>query len=163
MKVASASFTPMKYSWHSFLLEDESTPGPLVRPERLCQWKYPVTPSGIEPATFRFVSHQKHTSFNSCNEWNNTSTETVSFLEAFRTSCVPFNFICQIEWIVLYSQYRAPRSTYWTLDMKQNAVHLWHLFLVTEISSFVFVDGCKSTYVHMWHTKSINQKWVLNK
>ena len=27
-----------------------------VRPERLRQWKIPVTPSGIEPATFRLVA-----------------------------------------------------------------------------------------------------------
>jgi len=40
---------PRKYSWYSFLLEAESTPGP-------CQWKIPVTPSQIEPATFRPVA-----------------------------------------------------------------------------------------------------------
>jgi len=54
---APAVFTPRKYSWYSFLLEAESTPGPQ------CDRKdfMPMTPAGIEPATFRFVGqHLNH-------------------------------------------------------------------------------------------------------
>jgi hypothetical protein len=46
----------MKYSWYSFLLETESTTRAVVRSEELCQRKNPMTPSGSEPATFRFVA-----------------------------------------------------------------------------------------------------------
>ena len=55
-KVVSPTHRPslppptMKYSWYSFLLEAEWIP---VRPE---WWTIPMTPSGIEPATFRLVA-----------------------------------------------------------------------------------------------------------
>jgi len=48
---APAAFTSRKYSWHSFLLE----------PEDFTSMKNPLTPAGIELATFRFVAqHLNH-------------------------------------------------------------------------------------------------------
>jgi len=46
--------TPRQYSWYSFLLEAESTSGP--RSYGLCKWNIPMTPSGIETATFWLVA-----------------------------------------------------------------------------------------------------------
>jgi len=42
---------PRKYSWYSFLLETESTPGAIVRPEGLSQRK--IIPSGDRTRDFR--------------------------------------------------------------------------------------------------------------
>ena len=58
---APAAFTPNKYSWYSFLLEAESTPAPQCDRKDFMSMKNPVTPAGIEPATYRFVAqHLNH-------------------------------------------------------------------------------------------------------
>jgi len=58
---APAAFTPRKYSWYSFTLEAESTPGPQCDRKDFMSMKNPLTPAGIEPATFLFVAqHLSH-------------------------------------------------------------------------------------------------------
>jgi hypothetical protein len=54
----SALRTGRLYPEEIFLLEAQSTRRAVVRPEGLCQWKIPVTPSGIETATFRLVAQR---------------------------------------------------------------------------------------------------------
>ena len=56
---APAAFTPRKYSCYSFLLETESTTEPQCDRKYFMSMKNPLTPAGIEPATFRFVAQHK--------------------------------------------------------------------------------------------------------
>jgi hypothetical protein len=56
LALCTGQLYPRKYSWYSFLLETESIPGPWCDRKDYVNKKNPVTSSGIEPATFRFVA-----------------------------------------------------------------------------------------------------------
>ena len=54
-------YPPRKYSWYSFLLQAEPTPGPWCDRKDFMSMKNPLTPAAIEPATFRFLAqHLNH-------------------------------------------------------------------------------------------------------
>jgi hypothetical protein len=59
-------------------------PRAIVRSEELCQWKNPVTPSGIEPVIFRFVAENLN---------HSATAAFIRYIEYFKETKTPDFFL----------------------------------------------------------------------
>jgi hypothetical protein len=102
----------------------------IVRPEVLCQCKIPMTPSGIDPATFRFVVQCLNHCVTTCPQLHYYNLKFLNYRNRRYQKSYSVYIFCFADRASLYTSIMQPtwctfRSVYWELKTSTR-FWLWH-------------------------------------
>ena len=151
---APAAFTPRKYSWYSFLSGAESTPGPWCDRKDFMSMKIPMTPVGIETATFRFVAQHLNHCATAVPGFTSTSTYILSSIRHMHAAFIKhilrnYTTICKTSPNV---SIQTPKQTKHKINLVAKEI-VYHNFLKFGMCHIIL--ACKISICHAQSSYSV--------